>query len=146
MRSIRIILLLVLSTISATVLAQAGKPLMPGEVSTLRPPGYKPEYRITESAVKRGKQLFNDTSLSTNGRSCSGCHQNAQSFGPGFKTPYPHAAMNSKARFGVDKLQLDEVIQVCLQGPLKNVPLEWGSPEQVDLTTYLLKVQSTGKM
>ena len=54
--------------------------------------------------------------------------------------------MNSQARFGVPKLHLDEVVQVCLQGPLRGTPLEWGSPEQADLVAYLTYVQKTGKM
>lgn len=148
MQTKRLTLGLILGMLSATVWAQSnpGKAPMTGETSTLRPAGFKPVYRMSESAVKRGKQLFNDASLSTNGRTCGSCHEDAQSFGPRFRTPYPHAAMNSKARFGVDTLQLDEVVQVCVQGPLRGAPLEWGSPEQVDLTTYLLKVQATGKM
>jgi cytochrome c peroxidase len=136
-----------LGILSTAAFGQSTKPVIPGEGSTLRPPGYKPVYKTSDAgAVKRGKALFNDASLSTNGRSCGGCHQDVDSFGTRFKTPYPHAAMNSKYRFGVDALQLDEVIQVCLQGPLRNVPLEWGSPELTDMTTYLLKVQSTGRM
>lgn len=54
--------------------------------------------------------------------------------------------MNSATRFGVDHMHLDEIIQVCMQGPMRNVPFEWGSREQIDITTYLLKVQATGRM
>ena len=54
--------------------------------------------------------------------------------------------MNSQARFGKAQLHLDEVIQVCLQGPLRATPLEWGSQEQADLVAYLTYVQKTGKM
>lgn len=54
--------------------------------------------------------------------------------------------MNSKARFGVAQMHLDEIIQVCMRGPMRNLPFEWGSREQIDITTYLLKVQVTGKM
>ena len=116
------------------------------ETSILRPKGYKPSYPANKAAANRGKALFNDTKLSTNGRACASCHTDADSFGAKFKTPYPRAAMNSKARFGVDRMNLDEVIQVCMQGPMRNVPLEWGSPEQIDLSTYLLKVQASGQM
>lgn len=146
MRTNRVAMCIILGILTTTAWAQASKPPIPGEVSTLRPPGFKPVYRINDATVQRGKKLFNDASLSTNGRTCGSCHEDTQSFGPRFRTPYPHAAMNSKTRFGVDTLQLDEVVQVCVQGPLRGAPLEWGSPEQVDLTTYLLKVQSTGKM
>lgn len=126
--------------------AQTGASSGIDDTSILRPKGYKASYPANNAAATRGKALFNDTKLSTNGRACAQCHADADSFGPRFKTPYPHAAMNSNARFGVDRMNLDEVIQVCMQGPMRNIPFEWGSPEQIDITTYLLKVQSTGKM
>lgn len=131
---------------SAPALAQNPSSDYLGDTSTLRPKGYKPVYQMKGDSVARGRTLFNDTKLSTNGRSCASCHQDADSFGPRFKQPYPHAAMNSKARFGVDKLQADEIIQICMQGPMKNAPMEWASREQIDLTNYLLKVQASGKM
>lgn len=117
-----------------------------GDNSILRPSGYKPAYPLKSAVINQGRQLFNDSKLSTNGRSCGSCHNEPDSFGPRFRSPYPHAAMNSEVRFGVERMNLDEVIQVCMQGPMRNIPLEWGSPEQKALTTYLLKVQATGKM
>lgn len=116
------------------------------EHSLLRPAGFKPRYPESSTAIARGRQLFKDPRMSTNGRSCSSCHTDIDSFGARFGSPYPHAAMNSKARFGVDQMHLDEIIQVCMQGPMRNLPFEWGSREQIDITTYLLKVQVTGKM
>lgn len=133
-------------SVALPAFAQTGSPSGLDDTSILRPKGYKPSYPPNKAAINRGKALFNDTKLSTNGRACAQCHADADSFGARFKTPYPHAAMNSKARFGVDRMNLDEVIQVCMQGPMRNVPLEWSSPEQIDLTTYLLKVQSSGQM
>lgn len=116
------------------------------ENSLLRPAGFKPKYPDSRAAVARGRLLFKDTRLSTNGRSCSSCHNEIDSFGARFRSPYPHPAMNSKARFGVAQMHLDEIIQVCMRGPMRNLPFEWGSREQIDITTYLLKVQVTGKM
>ncbi len=139
-------LMIVLTGASAPAIAQNPSSNYLGETSTLRPKGYQPVYQMKPDSVTRGRALFNDTKLSTNGRSCASCHQDADSFGPRFKQPYPHAAMNSKARFGVDKLNADEIIQICMQGPMKNAPMEWASREQIDLTNYLLKVQSSGKM
>ena len=139
-------LMTVLTGVSAPALAQNPSSNYLGETSTLRPKGYQPVYQMKSDSVTRGRALFNDTKLSTNGRSCASCHQDADSFGPRFKQPYPHAAMNSKARFGVDKLNADEIIQICMQGPMKNAPMEWASREQIDLTNYLLKVQASGKM
>lgn len=116
------------------------------ETSILRPTGYKPAYPLKSALINNGRQLFNDSALSTNGRSCGSCHNDVDSFGARFRTPYPHAAMNSEVRFGVKRMHLDEVIQVCIQGPMRNIPLEWGSSEQKALTTYLLQVQATEKM
>ena len=146
MLNIRSLMCLITIFIAFPAFAQTGSPSGMDDTSILRPKANKPTYPANKDAANRSKALFNDTKLSTNGRACAQCHADADSFGPRFKTPYPHAAMNSKARFGVDRLNLDEVIQVCMQGPMRNVPLEWGSTEQIDLTTYLLKVQSSGQM
>ena len=146
MLRIRIYLSLCLGLITYPTYGQPSRPPALDDTSILRPAGYKPSYPANKAAIANGKQLFNDTKLSTNGRSCSSCHASIDTFGNQFKTPYPHAAMNSKARFGADRMNLDEIIQLCMQGPMRNMPFEWGSTEQIDLTTYLLKVQSTGKM
>ena len=127
-------------------LGQSTQPPGLDEHSLLRPTGFKPKYPESSAAITRGRQLFQDPRLSTNGRSCSSCHTDISSFGARFRTPYPHPAMNSATRFGVDHMHLDEIIQVCMQGPMRNVPFEWGSREQIDITTYLLKVQATGRM
>src|SRR5574343_1500797 len=140
--------------ISATSLALAASSLLAappaqlddGMPTTLRPANYKGKYPADPASIARGEQLFRSDKLSTNGRSCSSCHSDASTFGPNFSKPYPHPAMNSQARFGVPKLHLDEVVQVCLEGPLRGTPLEWGSPEQADLVAYLTYVQKTGKM
>lgn len=146
MHRIRSLICLTMIFIAYPAFAQTSSAAGLDDTSILRPKGFKPSYPTNKAAANRGKVLFNDTKLSTNGRACAQCHADANSFGARFKTPYPHAAMNSKARFGVDQMNLDEVIQVCMQGPMRNMPLEWGSPEQIDLTTYLLKVQSSGQM
>ena len=131
-----------------TTAAHAAKPaqLDDGLPTTLRPANYKAKYPTDNAAIVRGEKLFRSDKLSTNGRACSNCHAEASTFGPNFTKPCPHPAMNSQARFGVPKLHLDEVVQVCLQGPLRGTPLEWGSPEQADLVAYLTYVQKTGKM
>lgn len=136
----------VVALISQSAVAANKSPVDDGMPSTLRPANYKPKYPTDNAAIQRGEKLFRSDKLSTNGRACSNCHADAGTFGPNFNKPYPHAAMNSQARFGVPKLHLDEVIQVCLQGPLRGVPLEWGSKEQADLVAYLSYVQKTGKI
>lgn len=146
MFTIRRLLCICAVMLSYPALAQSNSPSMSDDNSVLRPKGYKASYPLNSAIINRGRQLFNDPKLSTNGRSCGSCHTNIDSFGNRFRSPYPHAAMNSSARFGVERMNLDEVIQVCMQGPMRNIPLEWGSPEQAELTTYLLKVQASGKM
>lgn len=136
-----------LLTLLATT-AHAAKPavLDDGLPTTLRPANYKAKYPADNAAILRGEKLFQSDKLSTNGRACSNCHAKASTFGPGFSKPYPHPAMNAQARFGVPQLHLDEVVQICIQGPLRGTPLEWGSQEQADLVAYLNYVQKTGKM
>lgn len=146
MRLPRIILCIAIISMAYPAFGQSTHGSSIDDTSILRPPRFKPQYKESKAAVTRGQSLFRDSRLSTNGRACSSCHTDVESFGPRFVSPYPHAAMNSQARFGVDKMHLDEVIQVCMQGPMRNIPFEWGSPEQMDLTLYLLKVQSTKRM
>lgn len=147
-KSITLVLFCALSTpmLAFTVQAANTKVVDDGMPSTLRPSGYQPKYPSDAKTIARGEALFRSDKLSTNGRACASCHSTAASFGPGFAKPYPHPAMNAQSRFGVEKLHLDEVIQVCLQGPLKSTPLEWGSSEQADLVAYLSFVQKTGKI
>jgi cytochrome c len=135
-----------IALLSQSAIAAQKTPVDDGLPSTLRPANYKPNYPSSHAAIRSGEKLFRSDKLSTNGRACSNCHADAGTFGPNFKKPYPHAAMNAQARFGVETLHLDEVIQVCLQGPLRATPLEWGSKEQADLVAYLTYVQKFGKM
>lgn len=131
---------------ATSVYAAKPAPLDDGMPTTLRPANYPAKYPSDPASIARGEKLFKSDKLSTNGRACNSCHADASTFGPNFSKPYPHPAMNAQARFGVAKLHLDEVIQVCLQGPLRATPLEWGSQEQADLVAYLTNVQKTGKM
>ena len=84
----------------------------------------------------RGKELFNDTSLSSNGLSCATCHANGAGYNATFKKEYPHAVAMGQRDFGMDMVHLDEMVQICMVAPMAAEPLEWGSEELAALTEY----------
>jgi len=73
-------------------------------------------------SIKRGNELFNSTSLGTNGKSCAGCHPD----GKGLED----AADN-------DKKTLAKISNQCLVKALKGKSLPDGSVELDSLVMYL---------
>lgn len=94
----------------------------------------------SKDLVKAGEKLWNDSSLSTNGLSCSTCHSNYGSFGATFNHPFPHK-VNMADASGISKIDLDEMVQLCLVVPMKGTPLAWNSRELGALTAYTAEVQ-----
>ncbi|SHK10205.1 Di-haem cytochrome c peroxidase [Marinobacter antarcticus] len=88
-----------------------------------------------------GEKLFNDPSLSSNGLSCSTCHNNGASYNATFANAYPHSVAMARDIFGLDSVHLDEMVQICMVQPMASEPLAWDSEELAALTTYMGKVQ-----
>lgn len=85
--------------------------------------------------VKRGEELWTDTSLSTNGLSCNTCHDNNMQFRQTFTGAYPHAvAMASTAGFA--QVNAAEMVQLCMVIPMAARPLPWDSEELAALVAY----------
>ena len=53
-------------------------------------PGGKTSPILSTKQIAYGKQLWNDTRLSTNGLSCNSCHANNAALNATFAKPYPH--------------------------------------------------------
>lgn len=109
--------------------------------STVRPFGYKP----LKGDPEAGKQLFNDTKLSTNGMACVSCHANHGAFSASFAKPYPHTVAMARDQLGRKNVHLDEMIQACMVMPMAAQPLPWNSKELADLTSYLAELQKSFK-
>lgn len=73
-------------------------------------------------SIELGKQLFNNTNLSTNGKSCSTCH--------------PDGSGLVKAASYVES-SLGKIINQCIQKPLKGKALASDSPELKSLIMYI---------
>lgn len=102
-----------------------------------RPAGYEPYDGDAESLAKKGEALFSDTSLSSNGLSCATCHTNGAGYADTFSNEYPHFVAMGKSDFGMDKVHLDEMVQICMVAPMAAEPLEWDSEELAALTEYM---------
>jgi len=101
-----------------------------------RPEGYQPYEGDTESLAEKGKALFNDTTLSANGLSCATCHTGGSLYKETFTNEYPHFVAMGKSDFGMDKVHLDEMVQICMVLPMAAEPLDWDSEELAALTEY----------
>jgi len=140
-RSALLCALLAASSFAAPLaLAAAEQATSPG-LQTVRPPGYKP----VAGDVRLGEKLFNDTSLSTNGMSCSACHASHGAFQASFAKPYPHVVQMAKEQLGRGKVHLDEMVQACMVMPMEAKPLPWESKELAALVAYLRLQQKSFK-
>jgi hypothetical protein len=95
--------------------------------------------------VNLGEKLWQDPTLSTNGLTCQTCHINHGSFNATFSQSYPHLVAMAKERASLDKIHIDEMVQLCMVVPMAAKPLPWGSKELAALSAYSLEVQKTFK-
>ncbi len=98
------------------------------------------------SLAVKGKSLWEDTKLSSNGLSCNTCHQGNGAFMSTFKDPYPHHVAMAKSRTGLDKITMEEMVQLCMVVPMAAKPLPWDSQELAALTAYTAVIQKSYQM
>jgi cytochrome c len=110
-----------------------------------RPAGYRPYRGNHADLVRHGEALFKDTKLSTNGLSCNTCHTGGGAYMETFAKPYPHFVQMVADRSGMNQVQADEMVQLCMVVPMAARPLAWESKELAALTTYVTEVQKTFK-
>lgn len=82
--------------------------------------------------IERGKKLFNDPALggSTNSSSCNSCHSN----GSGLEK----AGTKTYSSFmGLKAQTLEDIVNICIEKPLKGKALAADSPEMQDLVAYI---------
>ena len=63
-------------------------------------------------------------------------HTNGMVYLDTFKNRYPHFVAMGKRDFGMDRVHLDEMVQICMVAPMVAEPLEWDSKELAALTEY----------
>ena len=104
----------------------AGMKVDPKQVT--RPAGYKPYKGNKAALIAEGERLSRDVKLSTNGASCSTCHEGNKAFQASFAKPYPHPVQMA-TDIGMKKINLDEMVQLCMVTPMAAKPLAWDSKE-----------------
>ncbi|MBU0621197.1 MAG: cytochrome C peroxidase [Gammaproteobacteria bacterium] len=109
----------------------------------MRPANYRPYRGKQADLIARGKQLFGDTALSSNGLSCNTCHNNNNNgaFQDSFAQPYPHRVQMTHERANVKAVHLDEMVQFCMVVPMAAKPLPWSGKDLAALTAYTASLQ-----
>jgi cytochrome c len=84
-----------------------------------------------------GKKLFNDPGLagSTNARSCNTCHADGQGLENAGTKEYT-------TLMGMKATSLEDVVNICIAGPLNGRPLAINSQDMQDIVAY---IKSLGK-
>lgn len=107
-----------------------------------RPENYQAYEGNPSTLVALGEKLFKDASLSSNGLACASCHNDGAGYNATFSDEYPHPVAMAKNIFGMDRVHLDEMVQICMVQPMAAEPLPWDSQELAALTAYMSKVQA----
>ncbi len=82
--------------------------------------------------VEKGKALFNDPKLGTNGQTCGSCHPD----GKGLEKSGAMDKKEWKTPGGVTK-SLEDAINICITAALKGKALDNSSQEMQDLVAYI---------
>lgn len=84
----------------------------------------------TDATVDKGKALFGDAALGTNGKTCLGCHGDVSKL----------AAAAGKSKWtlsGKEFTSLEDVVNACVTGPLAGKALAKDSAEMKSMVMYL---------
>jgi cytochrome c len=96
-----------------------------------------------KQAIMRGKALFVDESLGTNGMSCNSCHVEGGTkpgkMGDMEIPPFTNVAKKYPMYFKMAEkvMTLDQVINWCILTPMEGKPLTWDDQRLADLTAYV---------
>jgi cytochrome c len=75
-----------------------------------------------QPTLERGKELFNSTTLGTNGKSCASCHAGGDKL---------------EEIAGYEQKQLEKITNQCIVMALKGRALAPGSPDLLSLVAYV---------
>ena len=76
-------------------------------------------------SLERGKNIFESSSLGTNGRSCSSCHQHAK-------------GLRSVSNY--DDGKLAGIVNTCIKKALEGTPMQTDSDDMKSLLLYLRSI------
>ena len=113
----------------------------------LRPRGTKRNKGGMSKAarIKRGRELYDDASLSTNGLSCNSCHTDLEGYNATFTKRYPHYVAMGKDIYGKTKISAESMVQICMEQPMEAEPLAWDSADLTALAEYVKVVRKQFK-
>ena len=104
----------------------------------VRPEGMPAATGERSELVAKGEALWNDKSLGTSGLACASCHvNNLAQFKETYKNPYPHEVAMAKNMGGLEKIDADGMVQLCMLVPMKGKELAWDSEDLAALTAYV---------
>lgn len=126
---------------SSSTIPDASVKINPANVT--RPANYRPYQGNLTDLLEYGEKLFNDIHVSNNGHSCQSCHQNGNLFQFTFTQPYPHFVAMAKNHADLNRIELDEMIQLCMIVSMEAKPLMWNSRALAALKTYTAEIQQT---
>ena len=101
-----------------------------------------PKQEMKQSFM-RGKELFMDTSLGTNGMSCNSCHAEggtkAGKMGDMEIPPFEHVGKKYPMYFKMagKVMTLDQVVNFCVTTPMEGKALAWDDQRMADLVAYI---------
>ncbi len=104
-----------------------------------------------DEAVARGKVLFGDVSLGTNGMSCNSCHIEGGTkpgqMGDMNIPPFAQVRRKYPAYFPMAGrvMTLDQVVNFCVTTPLEGKALPWDDQRLADLAAYITSVNAMMK-
>lgn len=102
-------------------------------------------------SIARGKELFNDKSLGTSGKTCNSCHMagGTKAAKMGEMTIKPFDDLGSKYpnyfMMGKKVMTLSQVVNFCVVTPLKGEALKLDDQKLTDLTAFVASVKATKK-
>jgi cytochrome c len=102
------------------------------------------------ASIRRGKDLFGDPSLGTNGKTCNDCHAAGGTMEGkmGKMAVKPFYEVNEKYpmywTMAGKVMTLDQVINWCILTPLQGEPLKWDDQSLTDLAAYCASVVPAG--
>lgn len=88
--------------------------------------------KVSKDPVALGKALFQDPSLGTSGQTRKTCHPNPETSMKGVSKKYP-----GYFRLAKKEMALKEVINYCIENPLKGKPLPENDEKLLALEAYL---------
>lgn len=86
--------------------------------------------------VAKGKALFNDVNLGTNGKSCNSCHTGGKDI---------NSTKKIYTILGSTQDSLEDAVNVCIKMALNGEPLEKDSAKMKDMVSYLKSLSDTKK-